>query len=474
MKIPHGGYTPKIAGKPESRIDEISLHSNLQIVLERKGLQYKPVVKNGEAVTPGQSIAEASTEAGVFILPSPATGRISATHEEPRKIIIEQARLDGKFNTGEKFEPDRITTEQMMQQLGRSGTWSFFSDTHTGTTPAISGEKRPSAIIVNCVIAEPFRARGKVVLNHSWNHFIQGIKFLPRLLKDYGKVEIILTAVHDPVAKKLYRQLAGFAWTRLHAVPVTYPIEIPQVLRQTLRKTARSYSSQDTIWCIDVQGMAAVGACLGDGIPLHNRLVALGGPGIQHPRHVLVGVGTPIKHIVQKEDLQDRALVLRNGLLRGKPVDPESDSVQYDDDAFFFLPIPTRREMLSFLRPGFRRTSYTPAFTSRLFGASDTNISTSTRGERRPCITCGSCEKICPAGILPQVLHRYIHRELFDEAEKIGLHRCIDCNLCTFVCPSKLELQKQFEEAREQLRREHAEAQQAAADNSSEQNQEGK
>jgi len=45
-----------------------------------------------------------------------------------------------------------------------------------------------------------------------------------------------------------------------------------------------------------------------------------------------------------------------------------------------------------------------------------------------------------------------------EEAEKAGLNICIDCNLCTFVCPSKLDLQTQFTDAREQLRQERLEA----------------
>lgn len=61
--------------------------------------------------------------------------------------------------------------------------------------------------------------------------------------------------------------------------------------------------------------------------------------------------------------------------------------------------------------------------------------------------------------MLPQILHRYLYREAIDEAEKAGLDRCVDCNLCTFVCPSKIELREQFYDAREQLREEHDEAQ---------------
>ena len=67
-------------------------------------------------------------------------------------------------------------------------------------------------LVVTSVLAEPFRTRGKVILQRSWDRIVKGIKFLPRLMQDYGTTEIILTDKRDPVAKKLYSELTGFAW----------------------------------------------------------------------------------------------------------------------------------------------------------------------------------------------------------------------------------------------------------------------
>jgi len=202
----------------------------------------------------------------------------------------------------------------------------------------------------------------------------------------------------------------------------------------------------------------ALGACLTEGLPLHERIVAVGGPGHPNPGHLCVRIGTPVSDLVPKDSTSDGVRILRGGLLNGVPVDPASDFVQYDDDAFFFLPEGSPREFLSFLRPGFDRTSALPCFASRITGALDRRVSTSLRGERRPCIACGLCEKLCPVGLLPQVLHRYLYHEALDEAEAAGLDLCVDCGLCTYVCPSKIELQKQFAQAREQLRVEREEA----------------
>ena len=64
----------------------------------------------------------------------------------------------------------------------------------------IDGSEIPESVIVNFVITEPFHARGRVVLTRMWDDVMEGIRFLQRLITDYGKVEVILTEVRDPVA----------------------------------------------------------------------------------------------------------------------------------------------------------------------------------------------------------------------------------------------------------------------------------
>ena len=464
MKLPHGGYTPRISGRPISEVAEIAPPEKLRINIRRNGLMYLPVVANGKTVGLGEPLAEAVYTGGTLSLPSPASGTVSIDSKSPDLITLEGVIRDTGTGNSESFEPSRITGERTRSVLAAAGVWPFFWSSLSRNVPALDGSDQPKAILVNFVLAEPFRARGKVLLNHSWDRIVHGIKFLPRVLADYGKVEIVLTAIHDPVARRMYSELAGFAWIRLHPVPLKYPVEFPDVLRTALTRNVPSIKPEDVIWTIDVQGIEALGSCLGEGLPLHRRVVAIGGPGARNPRHVSVRIGTPVESVLGGDEDTEGNLVLRGGLFNGEVLDPATEAVRYDDDAFFLLPKSKVRETFSFLRPGFNRTSYLPAFISRITGAADRHITDSIRGERRPCIACGLCEKVCPAGILPQVLHRYLYREAFDEAERAGLDRCVECNLCTYICPSKIELRMQFTEAREQLREERGEDRQRAVE----------
>jgi Na+-transporting NADH:ubiquinone oxidoreductase subunit A len=460
MKL-KGGYLPKIAGRPSNIVEDIPVPDKLYISLERKGTIYSPIVKSGQQIKQGNPLAEAAFDGANLYIPAPATGKVTLDMKDKVAAGIILDVKDKKQAEGilDNFKPERITRDKMLAALTNYGLWPYFWSSNTDGTPSL--KDIPRAIIVNNVITEPFHSRGNVILSRSWDNMIMGLKFLQRMLADYGTTHVTLTDKRDPLARKLYSDLSGFAWLRFHPVPLIYPVENPTVLYKALKKSNSSIKKDDIVWVIDVQGLDALGALLADGLPVSRRVIALGGPGQPSPKHISVSIGTPLDMLVDNNINKDEVLILRGGLFKGEPVNLDKTSVDYDDDAFFFLPKVLAREFLSFLRPGFKRTSIMPCFASRFTGSPDSQISNSLRGEIRPCIACGLCEKVCPAGLLPQVLHRYLYRGAIDEAEAAGLDLCVECGLCTYVCPSKLELKKQFLDAAEQLRLEHEEARQA-------------
>lgn len=451
---------PKIAGSPSSEVEQPSLSKELKIDLHRCGVDYTPVVEDGQHVELGEALANAWLTGGYLILPSPATGKVSidGKGEAPSHVILETAGNGSNRGKREQFRPEDITPGVMRDALTKGGIWPFFWSSRTGGMPALENGRGPKAIILTCVLAEPFRARGNVILEQFSNRVSEGIKFLQRITVEHGTTNIVTTRSQNAGSIISSLDPAVRDQIRVHDLPFLYPMENPSVLSKALRRSDPSVTRNDEIWVIDVQGVEAIGACLSEGLPLHERVVAVGGPGCSRPRHLRVRIGTPLADLFKEDCGADKMCVLRGGLFKGEPIDLEADAVQYDDDAFFFLPGMTEREFLSFTRPGIDRTSALPCFASKILGTEDKCISTSLRGERRACIACGLCEKLCPTGLLPQVLHRYLYNKDLDEAEAMGLHLCVDCNLCTYVCPSKIELQREIAEAREQLRQEKEEA----------------
>lgn len=454
MRLRQGGFTPKIGGRPVDEVTAVPVPEKLILDLVHGGTRYQPLVQDEQKVVFGEPIAAAATSAGNFILPAPASGKI-VLDGTPTRLEIEHPGNGTAPSALAPLHYERASAESIKEALVRGGVWPVFRSSRSGGPPALENESPPRAIAINFILTEPFRARGKVIITRSWKRIVTGIRFLQRLISDYGTIEVILTDKNHPVARMMYADLKGYALLRFHSVPLTYPIENPRILDDSLRAQMRNVESTEDIWTIDAQGIDAVGACLGEGLPLHERVVATGGPGQTDPRHYAVRIGTPLDSFIHVDS--EKTLVLRGGLLTGVPVSDGLSSVGYDDDAFFFLPRGGKSEFLGFVRPGFTRTSYTRTFAGSLFGGYDRHISATLRGEERPCIACGMCENVCPVGIMPQIIHRYLYRGRTEEAEKAGLERCVGCNLCTYICPSKIDLHRQFSEAKDLLRREREE-----------------
>jgi electron transport complex protein RnfC len=57
-----------------------------------------------------------------------------------------------------------------------------------------------------------------------------------------------------------------------------------------------------------------------------------------------------------------------------------------------------------------------------------------------PCIRCSWCVEGCPVHIQPAALLEASQRDDPEMAERYGIHACIECGICSYVCPSRLPL----------------------------------
>ena len=60
--------------------------------------------------------------------------------------------------------------------------------------------------------------------------------------------------------------------------------------------------------------------------------------------------------------------------------------------------------------------------------------------KRSPCVRCGKCVDVCPAGITPNIIADLVEHKRMDEAAEFGLFSCLECGLCYYVCPSMIPL----------------------------------
>lgn len=64
-----------------------------------------------------------------------------------------------------------------------------------------------------------------------------------------------------------------------------------------------------------------------------------------------------------------------------------------------------------------------------------------------PCIRCGDCASVCPAGLQPLRLLQQVRAGQLAAAEQAGIMDCSQCGRCDRACPSTIGLQQNLHEA---------------------------
>ena len=99
------------------------------------------------------------------------------------------------------------------------------------------------------------------------------------------------------------------------------------------------------------------------------------------------------------------------------------------------------RELLGWLRPGFKKFSVKNATAWRLFSRAPLALTTSTEGSPRAMVPVGSYEDVVPLDVIATYLLRALIVGDTDQAQALG---CLeldeeDLALCTLVCPGKYD-----------------------------------
>jgi Na+-translocating ferredoxin:NAD+ oxidoreductase RnfC subunit len=61
---------------------------------------------------------------------------------------------------------------------------------------------------------------------------------------------------------------------------------------------------------------------------------------------------------------------------------------------------------------------------------------------------------------MPYLIHKCLYADLIEEVERARVDLCVECGLCSYVCPSKIDLQTQLIEAKALIEKEKEEIRQ--------------
>jgi Na+-transporting NADH:ubiquinone oxidoreductase subunit A len=303
-------------------------------------------------------------------------------------------------------------------------------------------DKTPPLILVALGAKEPFSPQPSIYLDDRQELLEYGLAVL-RVL-GAGRVAVIAEE-GDAMAMNLAAEQVT------HLVQGCYPADDPGTVLYHIKSSA----VDNRAWYIAGQDLLLVAALLQQGRYPIERVICVGGGAAAAPRHYRTRLGVPLAHLAgQRQPAQDVRYIV-GGMLRGFSGSAAGFMGLYET-ALNILPAEGRAEFLALFRPGSNKPTYSRTFASRLNPAA-LPFDCLLHGEERACIACLHCTEVCAVDIMPLMAYKALLADEIEEALAHGLLDCVECGLCSYVCPSKIELTQTFIAAKAAYAKERAE-----------------
>jgi electron transport complex protein RnfC len=187
-----------------------------------------------------------------------------------------------------------------------------------------------------------------------------------------------------------------------------YPQRNRRELELVLKRFARKEGIKlGTILALGPATLAAIHDAVKLKKPILDRYVAVGGSAIKKPQVMKVRIGTRIGEIFEEcGGFLDKPRRIGSGspLLGRTVVDLDEPVIKTSFAVFAFLP-------------------------GQIGGS-----------VRSRCIGCGECRTVCPVGLDPEALYKYMNGSDNRELKSGRAAECHGCGCCEVVCPSRLPL----------------------------------
>jgi Na+-transporting NADH:ubiquinone oxidoreductase subunit A len=431
------GYDINIAGMPSHDLETLAKPARVALLPEKiPFVKPRLKVKVDDPVKVGSPVFEDKRNSQLVFL-SPGGGRIVKIDYGPRRVIKE---IVIELDQDEGYETFPVISEARLQGMERKklvktimtgGLWPLFRELPFRDVP--NPDIVPPSIIVSLNSREAFQPVPEAYLNDKINLFEFGLKILQKL----SETLLISTSSDDVFVQDHLNSYVT------HTCKGLYPADDPGVLLYYTKKSPDENKS----WYINGQDVLLLAMLFKTGKYPVDRTVVLGGSLAGERKHLQTRMGVPLNHIT-KERAGDTgtARYIVGGIFKGYTGSKDSYMGFYET-SLVLIPEGDEKEFLGFARPGFNKPSRSRAFLSFL-NKSSTAIDCNCHGEVRACINCGFCAEVCPVDILPQFTYKNILADEIEEALNHGLLDCVECCLCTYVCPSKIELRNILKEAK--------------------------
>jgi len=393
-----------------------------------------PIVREGEEVVRGQVIAEPDGFMSVA-MHAPASGVVRkitlapgiSGEMVPSVYLRTTPAASQEVDDGEPCDINKASPDEIVEAIQRAGIVGLGGAAFPTHVKLKAPEgKHLDTLIINGIECEPYLTTDhRVMLEQTADIFV-GIRYLLRAT-GAGEAIIAVEANKPEAAAKLQENCPEDLPVSVRVCPVKYPQGAEKlVIKSLLGREIPSGGLPVDVHaiCVNVATTAEIGRLLPRGRGIQERVITIGGPGVQRKGNYRIPIGTTVRFALEEAGAaKNISRVFLGGPMMGPAVSN--------------LDIPITKG-----------TSGITAFTTAETGEAT--------GHQKiyPCIHCARCVEACPLFLNPSHLGLLAKNEEYEEmAEAFNLMDCFECGACSYVCPSHIPLVQYFRLAKKMVRK---------------------
>ncbi|MBU1998088.1 MAG: electron transport complex subunit RsxC [Candidatus Omnitrophota bacterium] len=374
---------------------------------------FSPLVKAGDQVLKGQKIA--SIKEGIYsAIHSPISGKIFSIQDSPHQVLGKGKAIIIDNDFQEKSVATYLRTQKEIDSLDAQELRAIIRE--TGIV-GLGGAGFPSYIkltpprpihtlIINGAECEPYLTCDYRIMLEKTEEIILGIGLIARCL---GAKDIYI-GIEDNKPKAIEKFRSKGQGLKVKVLKSFYPQggEKQIIKNITNNEVERGKLPFDSGVVVQNVGTAlSIYEAVYLNKPLFERVMTVTGSCLVNPKNLKVCIGTPIKELIDfcgplKEN---PAKIVIGGPMMGIAQN-------------------------NVMTPVIKSTTGVILFNKKEAQTTD----------EEPCIRCAACVRECPVGLMPCMINLASIKQLWPQAKDFGALDCIECGLCSYVCPANRRL----------------------------------
>lgn len=335
-------------------------------------------------------------------------------------IVVENDCKYEEFNEGferSDEEISKLTRKEMVEIIHESGLVGLGGAAFPSYIK-LNTDKPIKVVVANGTECEPFLISDWKFMFEFPDQVILGLSYVMQAVNAEEGV-IAVKRKNKALIKKLEETLLNYPHLNIRIAKLRnfYPAgwEIQTVKLATGIKVPQgTIMAESGVLNFNTTTLGSLYQAVKYGRPLIDRFFTISGDGI-NPTTFRVRLGTPVRELIEKAGGYLNPEIPKSLVLGGPMmgVNTTNDDIVITD---------TTTSLLVFNKP--------------------IDI------EEDPCILCASCVEGCPVDIDPVLIMKAQRARDKDALLTMNVNRCIECGLCSYICPSKIPLTEEVKKAK--------------------------